>query len=104
MYKDTSIILPWTTGVKTILSDVGTEYKASTVTSMLGYLNNWYPVPLDLKETYFLLIKSVLSVPPTPAFDNLKVSSSILITLYWFVVVSPDIDCGVVDPNPTLAW
>ena len=65
------------TGVKFNLSDVGTEYIALIDISTSGYLNNWYPVPVVLKSTWFFLIKSLLSVPPIPALDTLKLLSLI---------------------------
>ena len=45
-----------------------------------GYWNTWYPLPVVVKSTNFLLVSSVVNVPSAPRLMSLKVLSSILST------------------------
>jgi len=59
------------------------------VTVIGGYWNTWYPEPIPDISTYLDLVKSLVSVAPTPTLINLKLSSSSFWIEYWTLVESP---------------
>ena len=70
-----------TIGVKLIVPVTVEPYDTSTLTLISGYLNIWYPEPVEVKFTNLPLSKSDVLVPPIPASASLKVSSLILLTI-----------------------
>ena len=79
-YKYAPVNEPLTTGVKLIVPVTVDPYETSTLTFISGYVNVWYPVPVDLKSTNLPLLKLEVIVAPIPASDNLNVLSSNLKT------------------------
>ena len=74
------IISPDTIGVKLNVPVTVDPYDTSTFTLISGYVNVWYPVPVEPKLTNFSLSKLLEIVAPIPASASLNELSSTFIT------------------------